>query len=97
MPAMSNLAERKLQKGSQEPVVLPAGGAINDAQARAILSQTGCWCVIRPLRKSRQKSGKYPQTARELSIQGPVEAWEEAERLAKEDVKKKRQNRSKKT
>ena len=88
MSAMSNLAERKLQKGSQEPVVLPAGGAINDAQARAILSQTGCWCVIRPLRKSRQKSGFYPRTARELAIWGPVEAWEEAERLAKEAVQK---------
>ena len=68
--------------------MLPAGGAINDAQARAILSQTGCWCVIRPLRKSRQKSGFYPRTARELAIWGPVEAWEEAERLAKEDVQK---------
>ena len=88
MSAMSNMAERKLQVGSQEPIVLPEGGAINDDQARAIYTQTDCWCIIRPLRRSRQKIGKYPVTARELAIQGPVEGWEEAERLAKEDVKK---------
>ena len=82
MPAMSNMAERK--QGSQKPIILPEGGAINDVQARAIYEQTDCWCVIRPLRPSRQKSGKYPVIARELAISGPVEKWEEAERLARE-------------
>ena len=85
MPAMSNMAERKLQ-GSQKPIVLPEGGAINDVQARAIYTQTDCWCIIRPLRKSRIRIGKYPVTARELAISGPVEQWEEAERLVREVV-----------
>ena len=79
MPAMSNMAERKL-------IILLEGGAINDDQARAIYTQTACWCVIRPLRPSRQKSSKYPVIARELAISGPVEKWEEAERLVREVV-----------
>ena len=79
MPAMSNMAERRL-------IILLEGGAINDDQARAIYTQTACWCFIRRLRPSRQRSGQYPVTARELAISGPVEQWEEAERLVREVV-----------
>ena len=86
MPAMSNMAERK--QGSQKPIILPEGGSINDVQARVIQGKTDCWCVIRPLRASRQKSGKYPVIARELAIVGPVDKWDEAEMLVREQVKK---------
>ena len=67
-------------------IILLEGGAINVVQAMAIYTQTNCWCYIRPLRPSRQRSGQYPVTARELTISGPVEQWEEAERLVREVV-----------
>ena len=86
MPAMSNMAKRK--QGSQKRIILLEGGAINDVQARAIYTQTDCWCIIRPLRPSRQKSGKYPVIARELAIVGPVDKWDEAEMLVREQVKR---------
>ena len=86
MPAMSNMAERK--QGSQRPVILLDGGSINDDQAKVIKVKTECWCVIRPLRASRQKSKKYPVIARELAIVGPVDKWDEAEMLVREQVKK---------
>ena len=60
------------------------GGSIKDAQAKVIKVKTECWCVIR----SRQKSKKYLMIARELAIQGPVDKWEEAEMLVREEVKK---------
>ena len=60
------------------------GGSIKDAQAKVIKVKTECWCVIR----SRQKSKKYLVIARELAIQGPVDKWEEAEMLVREEVKK---------
>ena len=55
MPAMSNMAERKLQ-GSQKPIVLPEGGAINDVQARAIYTDG---LLVRHSASSQEQAKKW--------------------------------------